>query len=150
MLGLLAGLGTIVLCAKLAAGDSDLLVGEPAWASVPEGSPSDTALQVNATTQVWRNDVKPGVAGPTPVCRWEAGQANAGHGSCRTDIAWLHSAIGIERSLFSDVIANYVLRFHLHGACYRSTRVRSQAQPIAVRWLGKHRTGRCCFKVYNQ
>jgi hypothetical protein len=60
-------------------------------------------------------------------CRHFADGKNSGHGSCKTDISWLHSALGIKKSLFSDAVANYVIRFHLDGACYRSTQVCSTA-----------------------
>jgi hypothetical protein len=105
----------------------DLGRPEPNWTSIwNTGSVSDAAISIDSASnvQVWSNDVNPGMTGELPLCRWSPSSQNSGHGLCRTDVAWLHSAIGIEKSLFSDPVANYLLRFHLDGSCYRAAQAR--------------------------
>lgn len=83
----------------------------------------EQAITVNPATQVW-GDVQPNAQDKPPLCKWTSGSENGNHGSCRTDISWLHSAVGIDKQFFEDPVVNYILRYHLTGACYRSTQVR--------------------------
>lgn len=46
-------------------------------------------------------------------------------GACKTDISWLLSSVGIYKELFDDDLANYYMRFHVFGLCYRFTEVRA-------------------------
>jgi hypothetical protein len=103
----------------------DLGMPEPTWALFKEGSSLEPAFSLNSETQHWGFITPFKSQGNAPLCKWFAGTANSGHGSCKTDISWLHSAVGIRKTFFSDPVANYVLRFHMNGACYRSTQVRS-------------------------
>jgi hypothetical protein len=102
----------------------DLGYPEPNWGLFKESESSEPALTVNSTSQYW-GSIQPESSGNEPLCKWFAGPENSGHGSCKTDISWLHSAVGFKKEFFEDPLANYVLRFHLNGACYRSTQVRS-------------------------
>jgi len=70
--------------------------------------------------QIW-GDIKPG--GDGTYCKWSAGNENNGRGKCQTDISWIHSSIGLSKGIFSDPVVNYLLRFYIEGACYRSTQV---------------------------
>jgi hypothetical protein len=100
----------------------DLGYPEPNWALIKYGDPTENAIVVNAATQIW-GDVVPFDTSGSPLCRWEAGPDNSGHGSCKTDISWLHSAVGISKGFFSNKLVNYIIRFHLFAACFRSTLV---------------------------
>jgi hypothetical protein len=102
----------------------DLGYPEPAdWSLIQTGSASEPALMVNPDTQVW-GDVRPYDARNPPLCRWVDDRKNSGHGSCKTDISWLRSAVSLEKAFFDDALVNYILRFHLQQACYRSTQAR--------------------------
>ena len=102
----------------------DLGTEEPVWGSYRQGDATEAAIKPNTNTQLW-GDVSPGSTGSEPLCKWTAGSQNSGRGTCKTDISWLHSAVGIQKSFFNDDVVNYILRFHLPAACYRSTQVRS-------------------------
>jgi hypothetical protein len=102
----------------------DLGTAEPDWSQLKEGSSSSKAIEItdNSTTQVW-GTVFPGETAVKPLCKWRESSRNNGAGDCRTDVSWLHSAVGIDKTFFDDALANYILRFHMQGACYRSSQV---------------------------
>jgi hypothetical protein len=103
----------------------DLGIPEPDWSKFEGvGSSTSKAIEIpaNSTTQVW-GTVSPGESAGQTLCKWRSSPRNNGAGDCRTDISWLHSAVGIEKSFFDDALANYFLRFHMQGACYRSSQV---------------------------
>jgi hypothetical protein len=102
----------------------DLGMPEPHWIPYSEGTSLEPALTVNSDTQFW-GSIQPESSASAPLCKWFAGKANSGHGSCKTDISWLLSAVGIRKEFFDDPVTNYVLRFHMNSACYRSTQVRT-------------------------
>jgi hypothetical protein len=98
----------------------DLGYAEPRWSKVDEGRAEEDAIVVDNRTQVW-GDVVPKAQGNPPLCKWTEHTDNNGKGRCRTDISWLHSAIGVDKKFFNNKLINYIIRFHLFGACYRTT-----------------------------
>lgn len=105
----------------------DLGYPEPDWVPITQGSSTEDAIIVNPDTQVW-GDIEPLSVADEPLCQWQAGPENEGMGTCKTDISWLHSAVGIKKEFFDDPVTNYIIRFHLNAACYRSTQVCAQEQ----------------------
>jgi len=101
----------------------DLGYPEPNWYPIRQGSAGDSAILVNDTTTLW-GDIEPYSAANSSLCKWFDTIENNGRGVCKTDISWIHAAVGLSKSVFSDPVVNYILRFHLEGACYRSTQVR--------------------------
>jgi hypothetical protein len=129
-----------ILCAAHAAfgqaqncGDTgcmpDLGFPEPSWGNYTKGDPTSPAITIRPDTQVW-GTLEPFDTSGT-LCKWAAGGPR---GTCKTDVSWLHASVGLRKSLFEDAIANYILRFHLRGACYRSTQVRTQCPVCVVDW----------------
>jgi hypothetical protein len=110
----------------------DLGVAEPLWTNIREGSATESAIVIadDSSTQVW-GSISPG-SGDKPLCKWVSNSNNGGNGDCRTDVSWLHAAVGLKKAFFSDPLANYILRFHMQGACYRS----SQVHPSRVHACG--------------
>jgi hypothetical protein len=100
----------------------DLGYAEPNWYPIVQGKAEDPVVSPPLTA-FWGN-LQPGSAGNPPLCKWFASEENGGRGSCKTDLSWIHSALGFTREIFNDPVVNYILRFHLNGACYRSTQVR--------------------------
>lgn len=92
---------------------------EPDWNDYRPGNASDLVI-VPTTDQIW-GDIAPG--GEGTYCKWQNGTENNGRGTCRTDISWIHSSIGLSKKLLTDPVVNYFLRFYIEGACYRSTQV---------------------------
>ena len=106
----------------------DLGYPEPYWYPIVQGNAAAPAIVPKPSVQVWGN-ILPGTKG-SKLCKWQApplGSPPSERGTCRTDISWLTAAANLKKSLFSDPVFNYILRFQLYGACYRSTQVRSAA-----------------------
>jgi hypothetical protein len=121
----------IVLVAGLIAGGeaqtgrgfmNDLGYPEPDWVLIRQSEWNQSVFTIDDTTQVW-GTVKPFTGGGS-VCKYDP-VGNGGRGTCKTDVSWLHSAIGMTKDIFKDPLANYIFRFQVHGACYRSTQVRA-------------------------
>jgi hypothetical protein len=93
------------------------------------------AIEPNDSTQVW-GDVEPYTGGNPPLCKWV-------DNACKTDISWLHSAISVKKSFFQDELVNYILRFHLPAACYRSTQARLSAPACCPCRCTDRPPGRC-------
>lgn len=97
----------------------DLGYPEPNWYPIVQGNASAPAVVINPTTQVW-GDIAPYTTGNSSLCKWSASQENAGRGSCKTDVSWIHSAVGLSKAVFDDPVVNYILRCVLSlDCCYR-------------------------------
>lgn len=117
-------LSTPVAMANVNTGNMrDLGFPEPNWYPIRQGRAKDAAVIYNQTTTVW-GDIAPYTTANVSLCKWTNTVDNGGRGICQTDISWIHAAVGLAKSVFSDPVVNYILRFHLEGACYRSTQVR--------------------------
>jgi hypothetical protein len=101
----------------------DLGYPVPSWSTLREGNPLKSAVEYDDSDFMW-GDIEPYNNGT--LCKWFPDSMNAGRGACKTDLSWLHAATGITRNVFEDPVVNYILRFFIHGACYRSTEVRPQ------------------------
>lgn len=116
----------------------DLGYPEPDWYPISQGDSSDPAITVNKQVQTW-GGVAPGDKGAS-VCKWSppSGKSQGSdRGSCKTDISWLIASANLESSLFEDPVFNYILRFQLYGACYRSTQARSSPLRSLSRTLAR-------------
>jgi hypothetical protein len=105
----------------------DLGYPEPYWYPISQGSAAAPAVVPKPSIQVW-GDIMPGTKGAS-VCKYSeppAGSPPAARGSCRTDISWITASANLKDSIFDDPVFNYILRYQLYGACYRST----QARPL--------------------
>lgn len=112
----------------------DLGYPVPDWTQFQRSEANESAIEpLNSATQHWGN-IAPHDESDAPLCKWFSGGE---HGSCKTDVSWLHAAVGIKKSFFQSALANYILRFHAYGACYRSTVVRRR--PSACRPVPCHR-----------
>jgi hypothetical protein len=102
----------------------DLGYCEPDWYPLTQGAAWTPVIVPNAG-QVW-GDIQPGQASSS-LCKWFApppGSPPSARGQCKTDISWITASAQLNKSLFNDAMFNYLLRFQLFGACYRSTQVR--------------------------
>ena len=102
----------------------DLGYCEPDWYPIPHGQAWDPAIVPNEDIQTW-GAIQPGQQ-QASLCKWfppEAGSQPGARGTCKTDISWIISSANIRKSLFDSQMMNYILRFQLYGACYRSTQV---------------------------
>jgi hypothetical protein len=98
---------------------------EPYWYPITQGNAAAPAIVPKPLIQVF-GDVVPYTNGST-VCKWFAppvGSPPTNRGTCKTDISWITASAGLKKSVFDDPVVNYILRFQLQGACYRSTQVR--------------------------
>jgi hypothetical protein len=109
----------------------DLGYQEPNWYPIVQGDQTAPVVNVNPATQVW-GDIQPYSSTASPLCKFFPGTENGGRGSCKTDLSWIHSAAGLTKEVFSDPVVNYILRFHIEGACYRSTQV-CRSNPLLMR-----------------
>lgn len=103
----------------------DLGYPEPDWYPISQGKSDNPAIVLNKQVQTW-GTIEPGDKG-TSVCKWSAPSGNSqpgDRGSCKTDISWMIASANLRSSLFDDPAFNYILRFQLYGACYRSTQAR--------------------------
>lgn len=143
-----AWLAAALLCAPAAMANvntgnmPDLGYPEPNWYPIRQGTARDPAVVYNETTTVWGN-IEPYSTANASLCKWVNTAENGGRGVCQTDISWIHAAVGLAKSVFSDQVVNYILRFHLEGACYRSTQVRHPGVQTLQTYLSDER----CFSV---
>lgn len=109
----------------------DLGYCEPDWYPITHGQAWDPAIVPNEDIQTW-GDIVPGQQ-QASLCKWSppaAGSQPGARGTCKTDISWIISSANIRKTLFDSQMMNYILRFQLYGACYRSTQARTP--PAAV------------------
>jgi hypothetical protein len=110
----------------------DLGYAEPEWQNILQSQYSDPIFTIKDTEQIW-GTVAP-FTGGGPLCKYAPDPAG-GRGTCKTDVSWLHSAIGMTKTLFTDPLALYIMKFQVHGACYRSTQVRLPSSLVTGRFL---------------
>jgi hypothetical protein len=106
------------------------------WSNISNGIADENVIVPNSTTQVW-GSIEPYTQTNATLCKWD-------NNKCKTDISWLISAQGMRKSSFQDNMVNYILRYHLMGACYKSQVVR-----ICTSFISKYLTDttRCCAPV---
>lgn len=114
----------------------DLGYPEPYWYPISQGSAAAPAIVPKKSVQVW-GDIVPGDTAAS-ICKWApppAGSPPSDRGLCKTDISWITASANLKKSLFNDPVINYILRFQLYGACYRSTQVSHQTHDIPMTCL---------------
>lgn len=102
----------------------DLGYPEPYWYPISQGDAADPVFKAKKAIQLW-GAITPG-SKKASICKWEApaaGDPAGSRGTCKTDISWITASAGFKKSAFNDPVLNYILRFQLYGACYRSTQV---------------------------
>ena len=132
--GKMASLLSVAIAAALAVGSEaqrvstgnmpDLGYPEPYWYPIVQGNAADAVIVPKPAIQEF-GDILPYTAGSS-VCKWFAplpGSPPSERGTCKTDISWITASAGFKKSAFDDTMINYILRFQLYGACYRSTQV---------------------------
>lgn len=87
----------------------DLGYPEPNWYPIVQGNATAQAVVINPTTQHW-GIVEPYTAGNASLCKWFPAADNVGRGSCKTDVSWIHAAVGLSKAVFDDPVVNYILR----------------------------------------
>jgi hypothetical protein len=87
----------------------DLGYPEPDWYPITQGNASTNVVVINPNTQHW-GIIEPYAAGNASLCKWFPTADNGGRGSCKTDVSWIHSAVGLSKSVFADPVVNYILR----------------------------------------
>lgn len=132
-LGALVGLCACAFSAANTGGTStgfmpDLGYPEPNWHPIPQGNASAPAVVINPLTQVW-GTIEPYSATNSSLCKWTNSTDNAGRGSCKTDVSWIHSAVGLSKAVFDDPVVNYILRCVHAPAATSSLRQRYLSSP---------------------
>ena len=126
----------------------DLGYPEPNWYPISQGNAAAPAIVPKSSIQTW-GTITPGTK-VSSICKYDPPKADAppdDRGKCRTDISWITASANLKKSLFDDTVFNYILRFQLQGACYRSTQVSCfilrctyvsvACCTFAARWLGR-------------
>lgn len=122
----------------------DLGYPEPDWKFIGPGNHENDVLQLGPN-QVFDN-IQPGTAGRS-VCEFVDNK-------CKTQVGWIAAAHNLTKDFFDDPEINYLLRFPLYGACYKSTQYsfNKEAQYCAVWWLDpftqkKINTSEICYTM---
>jgi hypothetical protein len=120
----LAAVVALCLCgqssAQLDTGNMrDLGYPEPNWYPIVQGNASSNVIVINPLTQHWGTISPYQTGGNASLCKWFPPADGIGRGTCKTDVSWIHSALGLSKALFDDPVVNYILRCGPGAAGYK-------------------------------